>query len=132
MEKSRGGVITFHCADNYGAMLQAYGLKHYLCKKGIETDIVRYEPIFMTGRHWWIPCLPRNGNGIVKCLQYSADGWIRNLRMGGAFWARRRNMDSFRKNFLVEKKQKKIIFLNQFKSLSYSCYIVGSDQIWNP
>lgn len=130
MEKSRVGVITFHCADNYGAMLQAYGLKHYLCKKGIETDIVRYEPIFMTGRHWWIPYFPQNG--IVRCLWYSANGWIRNLRMGEAFWARKRNMDSFRKNFLVEKKQKKIFFLNQFKNLSYSCYIVGSDQIWNP
>ncbi len=132
MEKSRVGVITFHCADNYGAMLQAYGLKHYLCKRGIKTDIVRYEPVFMTGRHWWIPYLPRNGNGIVRWLGYSAAGWMRNLRMGEAFWARKRNMDSFRKNFLVEKKQKKISFLHQFKSLSYSCYIVGSDQIWSP
>ena len=24
------GIITFHCSNNYGAMLQAYGLKRFL------------------------------------------------------------------------------------------------------
>ena len=26
------GILTFHCADNYGAMLQAYGLKYFVKK----------------------------------------------------------------------------------------------------
>ena len=29
------GILTFHCADNYGGMLQAYGLKRYLTRKEI-------------------------------------------------------------------------------------------------
>lgn len=57
-EKSSVGILTFHCADNYGAMLQACGLKQYLRGRGIKADIVRYEPFFMTGRHWWIPYYP--------------------------------------------------------------------------
>lgn len=128
--KSKAGILTFHCADNYGAMLQAYGLKRYLCKRGIKTEIVRYEPFFMTGRHWWIPYFP--AKNILGRIWYTGDGWVRNLRIGKAFSARKRNMRLFRETFLVEKTQKKFFFLYQFKRLPYTCYIVGSDQIWNP
>ena len=55
------GILTFHCSNNYGAMLQAYGLKRYLQSRRIRTDIVRYEPVYMTGRHWWIPYSPIKG-----------------------------------------------------------------------
>lgn len=129
-ENSKIGMITFHCADNYGAMLQAYGLKQYLHNIGIQADIVRYEPFFMTGRHWWIPYLPLKG--LVRRLWYTAVGWVCNLRMGKAFFVRKRNMRTFRETYLVDKKQKKLFFLRQLKALSYPCYLVGSDQIWNP
>lgn len=129
-EESRTGILTFHCADNYGAMLQAYGLKSYLCKNGIKAEIVRYEPFFMTGRHWWIPYFP--SKHILGRIWYTGDGWVRNLRIGKDFPARRRNMSLFRNTFLVEKRQRKLYFLHQFKRLPYSCYIAGSDQIWNP
>ena len=42
------GILTFHCADNYGGMLQAYGLKRYLTRKGLKAHIIPYEPLFMT------------------------------------------------------------------------------------
>lgn len=126
-KKSRVGILTFHCADNYGAMLQAYGLKNYLCGKGIKADIVRYEPFFMTGRHWWIPYLP-----VKEFLHYAGGGWVQNLRMGKGFFIRRRNMKLFREQFLVEKAQRKLYFLKQLETLPYPYYIVGSDQIWNP
>lgn len=38
----------------------------------------------------------------------------------------------FRRKYLIEKGQKQIFFTYQFRKLSYRCYIVGSDQIWNP
>ena len=46
MQNNVIGIITFHCSDNYGAMLQAYGLKTYLRSQGILADIVPYEPFF--------------------------------------------------------------------------------------
>ena len=52
------GILTFHCSDNYGAMLQAYGLKQCLRSHGVAADIVRYEPPFLTGRHWRLPYVP--------------------------------------------------------------------------
>ena len=39
-------------------MLQAYGLKQCLRSYGVAADIVRYEPPFLTGRHWRIPYFP--------------------------------------------------------------------------
>lgn len=129
-DKAYVGIITFHCSDNYGAMLQAYGLKKYLCGKGIETDIVRYEPPFMTGRHWWIPYIPIGG--VQKWLRFARSGWESHRRMGRDFFILRNNMKAFRRKYLIRAGQKKRLFQRQLKSLSYRYYIVGSDQIWNP
>lgn len=128
--KAEVGIITFHCSDNYGAILQAYGLRKYLRHKGVEADIVRYEPPFMTGRHWWIPYI--SIGGIVGCLGLGWKGWLRNLHMGRDFFTRRSNMRSFRKNYLVKRGQKPLFWTGQMRTLPYHYYIVGSDQIWNP
>lgn len=128
--KRRVGIITFHCSDNYGAMLQAYGLKRYLNESGIKAEIVRYEPFFMTGRHWWIPYIPIKG--IAGCLWLGFKRWKTHVRMGKDFFKLRANMASFRKCYLCEEDQKKMFFSFQLKALPYQDYIVGSDQIWNP
>lgn len=124
------GIITFHCADNYGAMLQAYGLKWYLRAKKIEADIIRYEPPFLTGRHWWIPYIP--GNGILNCVRNARWGWESHLLMKGDFFRLRYNMKKFRKRYLTTYTHRKKIFACQLWNLPYKYYIVGSDQIWNP
>ena len=38
------GTITFHWATNYGAVLQAYALQHYLKQNQLETEIINYIP----------------------------------------------------------------------------------------
>ena len=37
------GIITFHGAKNYGAVLQAYALQRSVEELGNECDIVDYE-----------------------------------------------------------------------------------------
>ena len=78
------GILTFHCADNFGAMLQAYGLKQYLVSKKMDVEIVRYEPPFMTGRHWWIPYIPEGG--LFGIIRHGWHGWRRNLKLGKTFF----------------------------------------------
>lgn len=41
-------------------------------------------------------------------------------------------MRNFRKRYLLDTGQKRILFTKGLKQLPYSCYVVGSDQIWNP
>lgn len=38
------GTITFHWANNYGAVLQAYALQQFLLKNGYETQVLDYKP----------------------------------------------------------------------------------------
>lgn len=130
------GILTFHCADNYGAMLQTYGLKQYLRSQGVDIHVVPYEPPYMTGRHWWIPYLPAQGwKGRIWCLYNLLGGWYANLPMKKDFFRRRANMKHFRTKHLLdlgETPYKKLRFTFQLQNLPYSHYIVGSDQIWNP
>ena len=37
------GILTFHDAHNYGAVLQAYALKKYLINLGLDATIINYH-----------------------------------------------------------------------------------------
>lgn len=135
MRKNHGdiGIITFHCSNNYGAMLQAYGLKSFLRRNGKKADIVRYEPFYMTGRHWWIPYAPLLGwKGQIWCLFNMCNGFLAHLRTREAFSRQLQNMNYFRYKYLVNKKRRKILTAAGLRRLKYRCYVLGSDQIWNP
>jgi glycosyltransferase involved in cell wall biosynthesis len=127
------GILTFHCSNNYGAMLQAYGLKRYLQSRRIRTDIVRYEPIYMTGRHWWIPYSPIRGlKGRIWGVMNMWNGFLAHMRMREDFSRQRRNMNRFRFRYLVDKRKHRVLFERGLTGLPYRYYVVGSDQIWNP
>lgn len=38
------GILTYHRAENYGALLQAYGLRTYLLQQGFDVSFVDYWP----------------------------------------------------------------------------------------
>ncbi len=123
------GILTFYCSDNYGAMLQACGLKYYVQSVCPETEIIPYAPAYLTGRHWLLPYCPFDSP--AKSLRWAAAGLKRNLKAGRAFFRRRRNMKSFRQTYLV-RKRKKIRSVRELEKTAYDIYITGSDQIWNP
>lgn len=127
------GILTFHCSDNFGAMLQAYGLKEFLRSQGVRAGIVNYAPFFMTGRHWWAPYRPFwKQQGFILSLRGMRYEFRENLRDRENFAARRKNMARFRREHLLEPGQRAIRFLPGLRRLPYAVYIVGSDQIWNP
>ena len=83
----RTGILTFHCSDNFGAMLQAYGLKTFLKTIEPDTEIVPYEPFFMKGRHWLIPWYPGISpkamlrSGVCRLRTISFDYILQKKRM---------------------------------------------------
>lgn len=125
------GILTFHCSDNFGAMLQAYALKHRLRTGGVAADIVRYEPPYMTGRHWLVPYVPKERKRLSG-LAHMGYGLLYNLWNIRVFAARRTKMRRFRTKWLIDRGQPRALFLPGLKRLPYRCYVVGSDQIWNP
>lgn len=44
MGNKKIGILTFHRATNYGAILQAYGLVSYLNSQGYDAKIIDYKP----------------------------------------------------------------------------------------
>lgn len=131
--EAEAGILTFHCSDNFGAMLQAYALKTYLCGNGIRTDVIRYAPPYMTGRHWLFPYLPDTWQrGFLTGVWSMLGSFKVHLGMGRDFFLRRANMRRFREEYLIDRRQPKCLSARRLKRLPYSYYIVGSDQIWNP
>lgn len=126
MEGVEAGILTFHCSDNFGAMLQSYGLKRYLTRRGVRAEIVPYEPPWLTGRHWLVPYIPGAGS-----LRATVGGTLSHLAMGGDFFRKRRNMRQFRRKYLTGG-YRRIFFGPGLKRLRCRTYVVGSDQIWNP
>lgn len=127
------GILTFHCSNNYGAMLQAYALRTFLRKNGRKAEIVRYEPVYMTGRHWWIPYAPVRGlKGRIWGMFHMWNGFLAHLRTKEDFAMQRKNMNYFRYRYVVDKRQRKILTERGLKKLNYKNYVAGSDQIWNP
>ena len=108
-------IITCHRAYNYGAVLQAYALEHYLESQGNEVKIIDYYPKDLHKSE--------NKKGIKKIG--------RNLIR---FFDFKKSEKSFG-NFLKEnlKLTKRYYSLEQLNSEppEADIYIVGSDQVWN-
>lgn len=123
------GILTFHYADNFGAMLQAYGLLTWLSKEGFNAFIVNYVPSYVRGREWLIPYVPYKS--LIKRADALLWGLKRNLRAGREWWTRRRLMNEFRAAHLTGESRAfhKDRALSQVEA---DLLIVGSDQIWNP
>lgn len=53
------GILTFHCAHNYGAILQCFALQQYLISLGHDVFVIDYRPSYLlreyrkhSWRHW--------------------------------------------------------------------------------
>lgn len=112
------GILTFHCAHNYGAVLQCYALQETLKAMGHEVEVIDYRPNFLLLPYkvWDIHRYTAYNSffrSILECLKL-----YRRL-------VRYRAFNSFIKTRLNLTKEQTI-------SSSFDIYIMGSDQIWNP
>ena len=114
------GILTFHNAYNFGAVLQAYALREYLQKNSnciveiinykneqIEKEKSRWEGLF--------------SNNVVKEL-------ARNLLTTPYYLKLDKVFSDFVNKYLTADKE---IKKEQLSSLKYDMYLVGSDQVWN-
>lgn len=117
------GILTYHRAHNYGAMLQAYALLSYLRNNGHDVEIIDYWPNMHRVQYALIK--PIVGNSIIskiKCIIATTITFIRRYMRICKF----------------EKFSQKYLNINStiqypmpdWGYLQYDCVIVGSDQIW--
>ena len=122
LNKMKIGILTFHCADNYGAVLQAYGLQEYLSSFGHEVYIINYKPKYLTAPYRAFRNETPKGGIFIK-LKYT----FRNILIAPIRLKRNLAFRKFRKTFL-----NCINFDFNNTENNFDIFIFGSDQIWNP
>ncbi len=131
----KAGILTFHRADNYGAVLQCYAMQEHLKKNGIDAKVIDYT-------NEKILNLYKSYISLIKTYEK-----YKNLNLSFPFL---KAVKTYCKNIFLISKNKKhnafelfrskylnlsenvtdyTDFLN--KSLNYDMLFVGSDQVWN-
>lgn len=115
------GVLTFHCAINYGAVLQAYGLKEVLRRMGHEVHVIDFRPEYLT---WDRKCF-RPGLRLLKTKK-GIELWTNYILSLLLKPKKIEKFDTFIDRTLESDKASPFDV-----SSVYDAIICGSDQIWN-
>lgn len=136
------GIITFHFAENYGAVLQCYALQEYLKSRGHEVVIINYRPGYHTVQYRLLPSPVR----IIKSLQ-GKNLRIQNRTLKAARetyfclrdlvyvkrrYRKKKAFQDFEKAYLNQSRRYTSFKELQKKAPVCDIYISGSDQLWNP
>lgn len=111
------GILTFHRASNYGAVLQAYALQTVLSNLGGEAVIIDYRcrEVEEGHRPWGLFKRHKFPIVLLRCLVAAR----KDLLFG-----------TFRRNRLKLSAQMSADDLAEHKD-EYALFVAGSDQVWN-
>ena len=115
MIKMKKGLLTFHFADNYGALLQTYATVSFLQKEGHNVEIINYVPSNNT---------PNKHNWSLR----STLGVFFRIMVWPARQKRRLHLERFRKSLPLSPKYSD---KNKIDYSRYDVVITGSDQTFN-
>lgn len=117
----RIGIITYHRALNYGAVLQAFALTEFLRSNGFDAEVVDYRCPRIESDYYRL--IPVNAKSLKTMLK-SVIRYPKRIKRASSFH------DFEVKYKFVSKKAytpKNIVEANK----EYDAFISGSDQIWN-
>lgn len=129
MKKS--SIVSFHFADNFGAVLQIYGLQKQLTDLGQEVQIINFAPIALEEPYTTTLKLgyTLKNDTLFRTLKKIVKKMLEFKRN----YYRRRKFNKFRESYL-NITAKKITDPNELSTSlpKFDNYFVGSDQVWNP
>ncbi len=114
------GILTFHCAANYGAVFQTYGLQEALKGLGHEVFIVDYRPEYLLKPYRPFKFCYQTSDSVFTNLKH----FVRRYLLVNP--TRRKRLKLFEK---FEQKQLHICSISSVPELDV--LVFGSDQIWN-
>lgn len=117
------GILTFHRAHNFGAVLQAFALQQKLKEYDYHVEIIDYSPNYITKPYNFISLKAIKANNFkINILNFSYF-----LLFAKSYFKRRKKFNEFIKTNLT-------LSNNVVSTIpkNYDAYIFGSDQIWNP
>lgn len=121
------GILTFHTADNYGAVLQAYALQHFLSTHyNVKAEIINFSTPLLENEYKIFFLKSPN---ILKNIFYKIINFL--------FYSKLKHK---KKKFVFFRT--KVLYLSEKKYVSpedlknniypYDIFISGSDQVFNP
>ena len=118
------GILTFHRAHNYGAVLQCYALQQILKGMGHDVKVIDYRQPWIEDfyKFFSIKMLRRNSSSLASMV-----GYIKNS-LKKFIWSPCRG--SYFKDF-------RSAYLDMTGSCGtdipqdFDCYVIGSDQLWS-
>ena len=116
------GILTFHRAINYGAVLQCYALYRTLCDMGHDVEVIDYRPDYVENDRRLFFIKRTNLIAKIRILVYHLLDYKHRRKASKIF-------DKFLNNYL-----KFSPLVNNAKNIPdyYDYIFFGSDQIWNP
>lgn len=117
------GIFTFHCAANYGAVLQTYCLQEVLKGMGHDVYVIDYQPAYLLEPY---KTFLYHSNSFSSYLA-KCKGFVRACMVAPIRWKRNKNFSKF----IHSRLNLYHLDLND-ESNDFDVFVFGSDQIWNP
>lgn len=116
----RVGIMTYHNADNLGAVLQAYALQTTMEEKcGVSAQIIDYRCSAIEATKY-----TKRGTGFASM--------VKAVPKAVYYWIKRRGFDAFRRSYLKCSSKEYTPDSIADSIAEYDAFITGSDQVWNP
>ncbi|MEH7214280.1 polysaccharide pyruvyl transferase family protein [Priestia megaterium] len=119
----KAGILTFHFAYNYGAVLQAYALQKTLEEYEVDVSVIDYRVKAIENKNKQV----RQDKNFLSNFKEVVSNRFHNSYLN----KKHKKFDAFLDNYLnvtdrTYRNYKDIV------SLDLDAYVFGSDQIWNP
>ncbi len=115
------GIVTFHHALSYGAVLQTYALQNFLYELGIDNEIVNYRCKFIEDR--------------ARVFKYIKGKSLKNYALtflqAKSIYKSRKSSELFGERFLKMTKPYSKDTVAECAD-KFDAFISGSDQVWSP
>lgn len=119
----RIGILTFHRAHNYGAVLQCYALQEYLVNLGHNVSVIDYNNSKLWKGYEW-----RDRKYEKWMLKNPIKLPIRFFRY---IKGRKRQFVRYNKFVRFQERKLRLSNVDSIQQKPYDLILIGSDQIWN-
>lgn len=118
--KKRVGIVTFHNAHNYGAVLQAYALSKKIESYGFDVEFIKSDKSYIQNHYRKTPFFKENNTSYIKYAKNIIHYLLDFNRINKRY-------NSFKSFIEINFKEVNISNKNEY----FDYVVLGSDQIWN-
>ena len=119
----RIGILTFHRAHNYGAVLQCYALQEFLCKQGYDAKVIDYNNrVLWKGYEWY------KKEDVQFVLSKPQKALKRFVKLFIKWY---QTTPRYYKFLYFQKHKLQLCPTSEIRNNPFDLVLIGSDQVWN-